>query len=51
LSNPNVLEAASFGERDSIYGENAHAAVVVRPATEITERELQEYVLLEAQRL
>ena len=43
LSNPEVLEAASFGEPDSIYGESVHAAVVVRPGTEITERELQEY--------
>jgi non-ribosomal peptide synthetase component E (peptide arylation enzyme) len=43
LSNPEVLDAASFGEPDSICGDNVHAAVVVRPGTEITEGELQEY--------
>jgi len=43
LSNPKVLEAASFGEPDSIYGEDVHAAVVLRPGTEVTESELQEY--------
>jgi oxalate---CoA ligase len=43
LSNPKVLEAASFGEPDSIYGEDVHAAVVLRPEAEATESELQEY--------
>jgi acyl-CoA synthetase (AMP-forming)/AMP-acid ligase II len=43
LSNPSVLEAASFGEPDSIYGENVHAAVVLRPGAQVTEEELQEY--------
>jgi acyl-CoA synthetase (AMP-forming)/AMP-acid ligase II len=43
LSNPKVLEAASFGEPDSIYGEDVHAAVVLRPGAEATESELQEY--------
>jgi non-ribosomal peptide synthetase component E (peptide arylation enzyme) len=28
LSNPKVLEAASFGEADKIYGENVQAAVI-----------------------
>src|SRR5260370_6187286 len=43
LSNPKVLEAASFGEPDSIYGEGVHAAVVLRPGAEATESEMQEY--------
>jgi acyl-CoA synthetase (AMP-forming)/AMP-acid ligase II len=43
LSNPKVLEAASFGEPDSIYGEDVHAAVVLRPGAEVTESELQDY--------
>src|ERR1700733_9794757 len=43
LSNPKVLEAASFGEPDSIYGENVHAAVVLRPGAQASEEELQEY--------
>ena len=46
LSNPKVVEAASFGEPDSIYGENVHAAVVLRPGAEMTESELQEYCRL-----
>jgi acyl-CoA synthetase (AMP-forming)/AMP-acid ligase II len=43
LSNPKILEAASFGEPDSIYGEDVHAAVVLRPGADSTESELQEY--------
>ncbi len=43
LSHPKVLEAASFGEPDSIYGEDVHAAVVLRPEAKVTESELQEY--------
>jgi acyl-CoA synthetase (AMP-forming)/AMP-acid ligase II len=43
LSNPKVLEAASFGEPDSIYGENVHAAVVLRPGAQVSEEELQDY--------
>jgi acyl-CoA synthetase (AMP-forming)/AMP-acid ligase II len=43
LSNPKVLEAASFGESDAIYGENVQAAVILRSGTEATERELRDY--------
>jgi oxalate---CoA ligase len=43
LSHPNVLEAASFGEADKIYGENVEAAVILRPGMQATESELQDY--------
>jgi len=43
LSNAKVLEAASFGESDVIYGENVNAAVILRPGMEATEGELQDY--------
>ena len=43
LSHPKVLEAASFGEADTMYGERVEAAVILRPGREATERELQEY--------
>ena len=43
LSNPKVLEAASFGEPDAIYGEAVQAAVIVRPGMEATEDELRDY--------
>jgi acyl-CoA synthetase (AMP-forming)/AMP-acid ligase II len=43
LSNPKVLEAASFGEADAMYGENVHVAVILRPGTEATEDELRDY--------
>jgi acyl-CoA synthetase (AMP-forming)/AMP-acid ligase II len=43
LSNPKVLEAASFGESDAIYGENVQAAVILRPRTEASEGELRDY--------
>ena len=43
LSNPKVLEAASFGESDAIYGENVQAAVILRPGMEATEGELRDY--------
>jgi acyl-coenzyme A synthetase/AMP-(fatty) acid ligase len=38
-----VLEAASFGEADPMYGENVHAAVILRPGMEATEGELRDY--------
>jgi acyl-coenzyme A synthetase/AMP-(fatty) acid ligase len=38
-----VLEAASFGESDAIYGENVQAAVILRPEMEATEGELRDY--------
>ena len=43
LSNPKVLDAASFGESDAIYGENVQAAVILRPGMEATEDELRDY--------
>jgi len=43
LSNAKVLEAASFGESDAIYGENVNAAVILRPGMEATEGELRDY--------
>jgi acyl-CoA synthetase (AMP-forming)/AMP-acid ligase II len=43
LCHPKVLEAASFGESDAIYGENVQAAVILRPGTEATEVELRDY--------
>jgi acyl-CoA synthetase (AMP-forming)/AMP-acid ligase II len=43
LSNPKVLDAASFGESDAIYGEKVQAAVILRPGIEATESELRDY--------
>lgn len=43
LSNPKVLEAASFGEADAMYGENVQAAVILRPGMQATENELRDY--------
>lgn len=43
LANPKVLDAASFGEADPIYGESVHAAVILRPGVEATEDELLGY--------
>jgi oxalate---CoA ligase len=43
LSHPKALEAASFGEADTIYGERVEAAVILRPGMQATESELQEY--------
>jgi oxalate---CoA ligase len=43
LSNPKVLDAASFGESDAFYGENVQAAVILRPGIEATEGELRDY--------
>jgi len=43
LSNPKVLEAASFGESDLIYGEIVQAAVILRPGMEATVDELLDY--------
>jgi oxalate---CoA ligase len=43
LSNPKVLEAASFGESDAIYGETVQAAVILHPGAEATEGELRDY--------
>jgi len=43
LSNPKVLEAASFGEADATYGENVQAAVILRSGMPATEVELREY--------
>jgi non-ribosomal peptide synthetase component E (peptide arylation enzyme) len=43
LSNPKVLEAASFGKADQIYGETVQAAVILRSGLPATEGELREY--------
>jgi acyl-CoA synthetase (AMP-forming)/AMP-acid ligase II len=43
LSNRKVLEAASFGEPDAIYGEIVQAAVILRPGMKATEGELRDY--------
>lgn len=43
LSHPKVLEAASFGEADAMYGEIVQAAVVLRPGESATEKELRDY--------
>jgi oxalate---CoA ligase len=43
LSNPKVLEAASFGASDAVYGEIVQAAVILRPGMEATEGELRDY--------
>jgi acyl-CoA synthetase (AMP-forming)/AMP-acid ligase II len=43
LSNPKVLEAASFGESDAMYGEAVKAAVLLRPGMDATEGELRDY--------
>jgi len=43
LSHPKVLEAASFGQSDAIYGENVNAAVILRPGMEATQGELRDY--------
>jgi acyl-CoA synthetase (AMP-forming)/AMP-acid ligase II len=43
LSNPKVLEAASFGAADAMYGEKVQAAVILRPGMEATEAELRDY--------
>jgi acyl-CoA synthetase (AMP-forming)/AMP-acid ligase II len=43
LSNPKVLEAASFGVSDATYGESVQAAVILRPGMKATEGELRDY--------
>ena len=43
LSHPKVLEGASFGEADAIYGENVQAAVILRPGASASENELRDY--------
>ncbi|KAI8096486.1 uncharacterized protein BX664DRAFT_355844 [Halteromyces radiatus] len=42
LSHPSVAEAVSFGVPDEMYGQEVHAAVVLKSST--TEKELQDYV-------
>jgi oxalate---CoA ligase len=43
MSNPNVLEAASFAKADTIYGETVQAAVILRQEMQATEGELRDY--------
>jgi acyl-CoA synthetase (AMP-forming)/AMP-acid ligase II len=43
LANPKVLDAASFGEPDAIYGEVVEAAVILRNGMDADEDELRNY--------
>lgn len=43
LSHPKVFEAATFGERDAVYGENVEAAVILHAGMTASEAELREY--------
>ncbi len=43
LSDPKVLDAASFGVPDPKYGEEIHAAVVLRPGQTATAAELRDH--------
>jgi acyl-CoA synthetase (AMP-forming)/AMP-acid ligase II len=43
LSHPKVLDAASFGEPDAMYGEIVEAAVILSPGMQATEAELEDY--------
>jgi oxalate---CoA ligase len=42
-SNPDVEDALSFGVPDEKYGEEIHAAVVLRPGHRVSEDELKAY--------
>jgi oxalate---CoA ligase len=44
LSHKAVSEAVSFAVPDEIYGQEIHAAIVLRPNAHITERDLQTYI-------
>jgi acyl-CoA synthetase (AMP-forming)/AMP-acid ligase II len=43
LSHPKIAEAVSFGVPDDMYGQEVHAAVVLKPGVQTTEKELQQY--------
>ena len=42
-SHPEVLEAGAFGLPDDKYGEAVHAAVVLSPGSQVSERELVDW--------
>jgi len=44
LSHPSVSETVSFGVPSELYGQEIHAAVVLKQGHKATEKELTEYV-------
>jgi acyl-CoA synthetase (AMP-forming)/AMP-acid ligase II len=44
LSHKDVAEAVSFGVPDEMYGQEIHAAVVLKANAHVTEKELQKYI-------
>jgi oxalate---CoA ligase len=44
LSHPSVAEAVCFGVPDEMFGQEIHAAVVIKQGKQVKERELQEWV-------
>lgn len=44
LSHKDVAEAVSFGVPDEMYGQEIHAAVVLKVKAHVTEKELQSYI-------
>lgn len=44
LSHPNVEEAVSFGVEDDMYGQVVHAAVVLKPNTNLNYQELTQFM-------
>ncbi len=44
MSHPVVAQAVTFAASDDVLGEEVAAAVVLRPGTELTERQLREFV-------
>jgi len=44
LSHKAVAEAVCFGVPDEIFGQEIHAAVVLKPGSKVTEKELQSYI-------
>ena len=50
LSHEAVSEAVCFAVPDEMYGQEIHAAVVLKQGKKVTEKELQEYVAKKAAR-
>jgi acyl-CoA synthetase (AMP-forming)/AMP-acid ligase II len=48
LSHPAVSEAVCFAVPDELYGQEIHAAIVVKEAGKTTEKELREFVATKA---
>ena len=44
LSHKAVSEAVCFGVPDEMFGQEIHAAVVLKQGSEVTEKELQSYI-------